>query len=144
MCALAVIGYVFRCVAKRKFDEGNVAGRRYYWKSNFIASLSSFAALCNAAVDALTSDAAPSHGVTIEFVHFGGAIARHAGAGAGCFGHRAAPLEVHSICVWDALSRDHDDDGDEEEDRIRVEWSRGFGAAAARALGSNADSLPGE
>lgn len=113
---------------QQKFDEGNRAGRRYYWKSQFVPSLQSFDAVSAAAVAAVTQKDTPKQGCSVEFVHFGGQISRLAN---GCFAHRDVAFEMHSICVWDSK------DGDES----RIAWSRSFGEKISAAL--KADDLPG-
>jgi hypothetical protein len=65
---------------------------------------------------------APNQGCSVEFVHFGGCIARNTGS---CFGHCKSVLEMHSICVWDDVGGD----------AKCVEWSRHFGLHVAHAIG---------
>lgn len=114
---------------QKKFDEGNRPDRRYYWKSQFLQNMDKFPQICEAVIHCVTHGA-PKTGCSVEFVHFGGQIARGT---TGCFAHRNVALEMHSICVWD------DPNGDEQ----RVQWSRHFGHAIAKVFAANEEDLPG-
>lgn len=114
ICAWSQTEVVPLVELQRRFDAGNVGGRRYFWKSRFLNSWDEVRAAIKVGKHCLTHGA-PSQGCSVEFVPFGGAIARNRGIG--CFGHRDAVMEMHSIAVWDEAALD----------AKYVSWSRTFG-----------------
>lgn len=114
LCTFSMLDCMPLVDLQRRFDEGNRGGRRYYWKSKFLTSWEQVRDATKVAKQCLTQGA-PSRGCSVEFVPFGGQIALNKNVG--CFGHRDAVMEMHSICVWD----------DEASDAKCVGWSKAFG-----------------
>jgi FAD/FMN-containing dehydrogenase len=91
------------------FDPGFPAGRRNYWKSNFVDGIS------DGAIDTLIDyfERAPSPWTAVAFEHLGGAIPRAVG-GETAFSQRNAPFNLLITTAW----------ADPAEDELNMRWAR--------------------
>lgn len=90
-------------------------GRRYYWKAQFMHSLT------DAAIDTLLEvyDRAPSTGSLLVLQHVGGAIAR-VPASATPYANRDARYDCFPVSIWD----------DRSDDDSAIRWARDVWTAA--------------
>jgi FAD/FMN-containing dehydrogenase len=93
------------------FDEGQIPGRRNYWKSSYVNEIS------DSAIETFVAHAAaaPSPLTTSYFLRLEGAIAR-VGEDETAYSHRNAAYDFNILTVWT----------DPHEDEEQISWTRDF------------------